>query len=103
MNKEAILEGLLFVVGDEGITLDNIAEVLAKDYGQVGLRSFFDDLAKTIKAGKPIYLVFEKYNFPPLLTIDVKISELNQTSYLDIINGLFSTIVSTISSIEFLL
>lgn len=31
MKKEAILEGLLFVVGDEGITLDNIAEVLEVD------------------------------------------------------------------------
>ena len=31
MNKGAILEGLLFVVGDEGITLDNIAEVLEVD------------------------------------------------------------------------
>ena len=29
MNKEAILEGLLFVVGDEGITLDNIVDVMA--------------------------------------------------------------------------
>lgn len=28
MNKEAILEGLLFVVGDEGITLDNICEIM---------------------------------------------------------------------------
>ena len=28
MNKEAILEGLLFVVGDEGITLDNIVDVM---------------------------------------------------------------------------
>ena len=28
MNKEAILEGLLFVVGDEGITLDNIVEIM---------------------------------------------------------------------------
>ena len=28
MNKQAVLEGLLFVVGDEGITLDNIAEIL---------------------------------------------------------------------------
>ena len=27
-NKEAILEGLLFVVGDEGITLDNIVDVM---------------------------------------------------------------------------
>ena len=29
MNKKAILEGLLFVVGDEGITLEEIGEVLA--------------------------------------------------------------------------
>ena len=28
MNKKAILEGLLFVVGDEGITLDNICEII---------------------------------------------------------------------------
>ena len=28
MNKEAILEGLLFFVGDEGLTLDNICEIM---------------------------------------------------------------------------
>ena len=28
MNKKAILEGLLFVVGDEGITLNNICEIM---------------------------------------------------------------------------
>lgn len=28
MNKQAVLEGLLFIVGDEGITLENICEVL---------------------------------------------------------------------------
>lgn len=28
MNKLAVLEGLLFVVGDEGITLENICEIL---------------------------------------------------------------------------
>lgn len=28
MNKLAILEGLLFVVGDEGITLDNICDIM---------------------------------------------------------------------------
>lgn len=28
MNKQAVLEGLLFVVGDEGITLKNICEIL---------------------------------------------------------------------------
>ena len=29
MNRLAILEGILFVVGDEGITLDNISEVMS--------------------------------------------------------------------------
>ncbi len=74
-----------------GIPLHNIAQLLAKDYGQVGLRSFFDELSNTIQSGKPIYTVFEKYNFPPLLTIDVKISELNQIGYLEIIEGLYKT------------
>lgn len=31
MNKEAILEGLLFVVGDEGLTIDNICEIMLID------------------------------------------------------------------------
>ena len=31
MNKCAILEGLLFVVGDEGLTLNNICEILEVD------------------------------------------------------------------------
>ncbi len=31
MKKEAILEGLLFVVGDEGLTLKNICEILELD------------------------------------------------------------------------
>ena len=29
MDKLAILEGLLFVVGDEGITLDNICDIMS--------------------------------------------------------------------------
>lgn len=74
-----------------GIPLHSIAELLSKDYGQVGLRSFFDELAAAIKSGKPIYIVFEKYNFPPLLTIDVKISELNQIGYLEIIESVYKT------------
>ncbi len=35
MNKEAILEGLLFVVGDEGLTLDNICEIMLIDKNEV--------------------------------------------------------------------
>ncbi len=34
MNKQAILEGLLFVVGDEGLTLDNICELLNIDMSE---------------------------------------------------------------------
>ena len=31
MNKKAILEGLLFIVGDEGLTLEQISEILEVD------------------------------------------------------------------------
>ena len=31
MNKEAIIEGLLFVVGDEGLTIKAISEILETD------------------------------------------------------------------------
>ena len=34
MNKKAILEGILFVVGDEGITLDQICDILNIDINQ---------------------------------------------------------------------
>ena len=34
MNKLAVLEGLLFVVGDEGITLDSVCEILEIDKGE---------------------------------------------------------------------
>ncbi len=31
MNKKAILEGLLFVVGDDGLTMDQIKDILEID------------------------------------------------------------------------
>ncbi len=34
MNKLAVLEGLLFVVGDEGITLDSVCEILEVGEGE---------------------------------------------------------------------
>ena len=48
MKKEAILEGLLFVVGDEGITIDNIAEVLGTDKKTVEklLKNLQDEYSK---------------------------------------------------------
>lgn len=48
MNKKAILEGLLFVVGDEGITLDNICEIIGikKKEAQELLKSLREDYNK---------------------------------------------------------
>lgn len=48
MNKLAILEGLLFVVGDEGITLDNICEIMEvnKKEAQELLKNLREEYAK---------------------------------------------------------
>ncbi len=48
MEKQAILEGLLFVVGDEGITLDNICEIMGikKKEAQELLKSLREEYNK---------------------------------------------------------
>lgn len=48
MNKLAVLEGLLFVVGDEGITLDNICEIMTvnKKEAQELLKDLREEYAK---------------------------------------------------------
>ncbi len=48
MNKEAILEGLLFVVGDEGLTLDNICEIMMieKNEAQELLKKLREEYSK---------------------------------------------------------
>ena len=48
MEKMAILEGLLFVVGDEGITLDNICEIMGikKNEAQELLKSLREEYNK---------------------------------------------------------
>lgn len=48
MNKLAVLEGILFVVGDEGITLDNISEVMSitKNEAQELLKELREEYAK---------------------------------------------------------
>ncbi len=45
MNKLAVLEGLLFVVGDEGLTLDNVCEILEieKEEAQKLLKDLKDE------------------------------------------------------------
>lgn len=52
MNKEAILEGLLFVVGDEGLTLDNICEIMMieKSEAQELLKKLREEYSKEIEA-----------------------------------------------------
>ena len=37
------------------------------------------------------FIVFEKYHFPPLVTADIKLSELSQTSFADVTKGLYQT------------
>lgn len=54
MEKLAILEGLLFVVGDEGLTLDNICEILEIDMEEAKsllkeLRSEYEDKKRGIR------------------------------------------------------
>lgn len=48
MNKEAILEGLLFVVGDEGLTLDNICDIMLieKEEAQELLKKLREEYSK---------------------------------------------------------
>ena len=48
MEKLAVLEGLLFIVGDEGLTLDNICEILEVNMDEAKellkeLRNEYDD------------------------------------------------------------
>ena len=58
MNKEAILEGLLFVVGDEGITLDNICDVLEikEDVAKNLLKRLQDEYEKDSRGIRISYL-----------------------------------------------
>ena len=35
MNKKAVLEGLLFVIGEDGLSMDQIADVLEVDKDEV--------------------------------------------------------------------
>ena len=54
MNKCAILEGLLFVVGDEGLTLNNICEILEVDVKEakeilMELKKIYEDDSRGIR------------------------------------------------------
>ena len=54
MNKLAIIEGLLFVVGDDGLTLNQVMEILEVDIDEAKtlmteLRQSYDDQSRGIK------------------------------------------------------
>lgn len=50
MNLEAILEGLLFVVGDEGLTLEQISEIL--NIGNEDAKSLVSSLRERYESGE---------------------------------------------------
>jgi len=74
-----------------GISLHKCSIILSKDYFKIGLRPFFTELAFNINKNKKLFVVFEKYNFPTLVTADIKLSELSQTSYAETTKSLYET------------
>lgn len=74
-----------------GIPLHNVAKLLSQNYFNIGLREFFKDLASNIANNKPLYLVFEKYNFPVIMSADMKLSEMSKISYEEITQALYKT------------
>lgn len=82
-----ILNGML----SAGISFHKTSLILSKDYFKEGLRPFFRDLAVMINRNKKLYIMFEKYNFPPLVTADIKLSELSKTSFSEVTKALYQT------------
>lgn len=82
-----ILNGML----SAGISFHKTSLILSKDYFKVGLRPFFKELADVIHKNKKLYTVFEKYNYPAIITADIKLSELSQTSYSEVTKVLYQT------------
>ena len=82
-----ILNGML----SAGISLHKSSIILSKDYFKVGLRPFFNDLASMINRNKKLYIMFEQYNFPAIITADIKLSELSKTSLADVTRALYNT------------
>lgn len=82
-----ILNGML----SSGISFHKTSLILSKDYFKTGLRPFFADLADLIHKNKKLYIAFEKYNFPTIITADIKLSELSQTSFPAVTKALYQT------------
>jgi hypothetical protein len=82
-----ILNGML----SAGISFHKTSLILSKDYFKVGLRPFFGELAEIINKNKKLFIIFEKYNFPMIISADIKLSELSKTSFADVTKGLYQT------------
>ncbi|WP_121627688.1 hypothetical protein [Poseidonibacter antarcticus] len=82
-----ILNGML----SAGISFHKCSLILSKDYFKEGLRPFFKELADIISKNRKLYTVFEKYNFPMIVTADIKLSELSKTSFSDVTKALYQT------------
>ena len=82
-----ILNGML----SAGISFHKASLILSKDYFKPGLRPFFKDLAELINKNKKLFVAFEKYNFPTIITADIKLSELSKTSFSDVTRALYQT------------
>ena len=82
-----ILNGMLAA----GISFHKTSLILFKDYFKEGLRPFFRDLAEMINKNKKLFIMFENYNFPPLITADIKLSELSKTSFAEVTKALYET------------
>lgn len=82
-----ILNGML----SAGISFHKTSIILSKDYFKVGLRPFYAELADIINRNKKLFLVFEKYNFPTIVTADIKLSELSKTSFAEVTKALYQT------------
>jgi len=82
-----ILNGML----SAGISFHKTSLILSKDYFKEGLRPFFRELADVISKNKKLFIVFEKYDFPTIITADIKLSELSKTSFSEVTKGLFQT------------
>lgn len=82
-----IINGML----SAGISFHKTSLILSKDYFKAGLRPFFADLADLIHKNKKLYIAFEKYNFPTIITADIKLSELSQTSFPAVTKALYQT------------
>jgi len=82
---------ILYELLNIGIPLHKATELLSENYYKVGMRIFFKELSIAIKKKEKLYKVFEKYNFPIIITSDIKLSELSNTQYSVITKNIYTT------------